>query len=340
MSSHDTGESQMRALYTFLLSSLTIPLAFACSSNDATAPGPSANDAGTSADGAVSPNDPCFVPFGEGENFIGNAKYKTLSPQANADLDLQWRLQTYNDVLMSLERRVSPVNLPNAMYLACKKLAEDYGASGNEIAHAADEATDALKLKKTCALALDYVRKNYDVNVERPRNVTPYTCVTRISDADACMKSRGATGAGATCRSAADSTSTPLVNGECANGFLETQTSCDAFPLVKMTCQNNGVGEGTPTYIAPATAPGKNNAPVLEFLKNNAFFIPWNDTAGVSRAEYYQRFFSDGRALVFGPPDAKPSCGQRLNVQIGTRVAAFFEMVAFVKELRTYLGIL
>lgn len=329
----------MRVLYTFPFAALG--LVIACSSTTGTTPG--ANDGGsTSADGGSPSDDPCDVPFMVGQNFIGNDKFKSYATRDGADRDVQWQLQGYNEMLMSLQDIVGQrQTLFDRLYPSCKKLAEDLGATGNEISRAADEPTEALKIKKTCALALQYVQATYDELADPPRHLDPYTCVAKLGDADACIKAYGATGAGATCQSAVDSnTKTPLVSGECKNGWIDPGPPCFAFPLAKMTCSNELGSATRPIYSTPAMQPGKRNFEVIEFMTNNPFFFPWNNEVRGARADKYEAYFTGVQAILeFGPPNLKPTCGQKVLQKIALIVGPFLEMQAFTKQLRATIGL-
>ena len=244
----------------------------ACSSSEHATP--TANDGGTSSSGwgdAAVGGNPCYIPTVSGQNFIGNPNFVSTDRSPDVVLGFQWQLQAYNEMMNRLQDVSEGTGSApgDRMYNACKKLAADLGATGNQIAKTSDEPTPADKIKKICDLALDYVRTSTDILPETLNFATKLKCVTRMADIAECVKATK--GADPVCIGP-EGAKVPIVNGECVDGYLATSDACTVLAAAKMRCVDDLGGEQTVYFSAPSGT-GKNNQPALDFMASLPFFF-------------------------------------------------------------------
>lgn len=315
---------------------LTLALVTACSSGSTTS---TTSDAGIDGGGdATQGADPCFVQTGAGNNFIGDSRFESQLGKPDVTRDLQWSIQAFNELKVMLDKQTEGVDgFGMRMYNACKKFAEAYGATGNEIARAADEASVDLKITKTCELALQFVDSKAELGLQAPSYVVAPTCVARVADGAACTTASQSAST-TVCRTA-DGDDKPLVNGECVDAeLLLAGEGCTGIALSKMKCADS-LGSERVTYMSMAASAGKDNGPVLQFMESLPFFFPANDKIRMSQSDMFEHALLSYQAIAeYGPRGLTPSCSQRFRSQVGAAVAPFRAMQAIAKKLRTKAG--
>lgn len=312
----------------------------ACSSSGQQT-GPTTNtDGGTSGspEGGVTGN-PCYVSTGPSENLVGNSNFVPRDSSADEAIKFKWQLQAFNDAFVRIQSVTENTggDFGSHMYNKCKKLAEDLGATGNEVAKTSDEPTAAARIKKICALAYQYVQSNTDNWTDMVRHAITLKCVARVSDAEACLSAVK----GAAPKCVADKSNTPrdIVNGECADGTLFLPYPCGVIAAAKMRCTDNLNSEQT-SYLAAPSGTGKNNEPVLDFMEALPLFFPANKDIWFTQADILEANLANiGDIKPYGPENASPACRERFREQTTTQLGPFREMQAFAKLLRMRFGL-